>query len=302
MKCSAAVSRRGLLAAGMLLPTVLLPTRSGAQSTPVAASQKGFLIGAPGLIELLADDPTVRVVALTPAEDFSQAHIPGAARVDWPDLEIVETTDERLASWRAEVEATLPGLGLAPTRTVVIYDGGTRYAARLWWILEQLGHPNKLILDGGLNAWTAAGGVLKTGPSNVAPSREPYVGTPNESAVATLAEVRDAFDHTDVVLVDARSPGEYAAGHIPGAVNVEFTRNTDEAGFWLSPNELTVMYAAVGITPDKTVIPYCTTGVRSALIYFTLKMLGFPDVMLFTGSFKEWSSHPELPVTAGDRP
>lgn len=296
------MNRRRFIAAGILLPSALLPMRSRAQSTPVAEPAEEFLIEATELIARLGGDPTVKVVALTPADAFEQAHIAGAAQVDWPPFEIVETSDQRIERWRIEVEALLTELGLAPSDTVVIYDAGTLYAARLWWLLDQLGHERKLVLNGGLGAWQAAGGETTTGPSTVQPAAQPYVGIPNDSAVATLAEVEQALGDAAVVLVDARSAREYVAGHIPGAVNIEFVRNASATGVWLAPAELIELYEAAGVTPDKMVIPYCTTGVRSAVTFFTLRMIGFPAVQLFTGSFKEWSSHPELPVTTGEQP
>ena len=100
------------------------------------------------------------------------------------------------------------------------------------------------------------------------------------------------------MLVDARTEEEYAEGHIPGAVLLPFPENAieTEPKVWKSATELRAMYEAIGVTPDKHVIPYCTTGVRSAVTYFTLRLLGFPDARLYTGSWAEWSSHPELPV------
>ena len=301
--------RIALLSALALSLALPFTTFAADESTPAASPESGtldphpeWLIDAPLLQALLTSDPSVKVVALQSAEEFAQAHIPGAAQIDWPDLEIVETGDQQVATWRAEVEAKLTALGLSPSDTIVIYDLDTLYAARLWWILDQLGHADKRILNGGFGAWQAAGGIMDTGPSRVTPAAEPYVGTPNEDAIATLAEVQAALDDPDVVLVDARRPDEYAAGHIPGAVSIEFTRNADESSFLLPPDELRAMYEAAGVTPDKLVIPYCVTGVRSAMTYFTLRMLGYPRVTLFTGSFKEWSSHPALPVTTGDQP
>lgn len=300
-----------LLILSLLLPGAASVTSMQAQATPPATpvasdgyAHADWLVDGAQLQAMLAADPAVKVVALSPPDQFAAGHIPGAAQVDWPDLEIVETSDQQVETWRAAVEQTLTALGLSPADTVVVYDPGTLYAPRLWWILDQLGHAKKAILNGGLDAWTAAGGELETGPSRVQPAPRPYVGTPNDAAIAKLAEVERALDDPNVVLVDARTPAEYAAGHIPGAINIEFTQNAEPnpPKVWKSAAELRELYEAAGVTPEKTVIAYCSTGVRSAATYFTLRLLGYERVRLFTGSFQEWSSHPELPVTTGGQP
>lgn len=247
------------------------------------------------------NDPLVKVVALTPAKDFAAGHIPGAAQVDWPELQIVETSDQSVKTWEGAVEAKLTAMGLAPNDTIVVYDGGTVYAPRLWWILRQLGHKDVRILNGGLAAWTSVGGKAETGPSTVKPAAAPYVGTPDESSLTTLAEAATAVGAPNVAFVDARTPKEYAAGHIPGAANIPFTLNVESAApnRWKSAGELRAMYTAAGATPDKHVIAYCSTGVRSAADYFALALIGHPNVSLFTGSWVEWSKHPELPVAIG---
>jgi thiosulfate/3-mercaptopyruvate sulfurtransferase len=246
----------------------------------------------------------VKVVALTPAGDFAAGHVPGAAQTDWADLDVVETGDQSIATWRSQIEQKLTALGLAPADTVVVYDDGTFYAPRLWWILHQLGHADVRILNGGLPAWVAAGGEVETGASKARPAAQPYVGTPDESAISTLDEVKAALDDPNVAFVDARTHQEYLDGHIPSAVNIEFTQNgePDQPHYWKSAADLRAMYAAVGVTPNKTIIPYCTTGVRSAATYFTLRLIGYDHVSLFTGSWREWSSHPELPVATGNQP
>jgi thiosulfate/3-mercaptopyruvate sulfurtransferase len=287
-------------------PASFSVSKIGADATPAAEAgyaHPEWLADAAWLQEHLTD-PTVKVVALTPPQDFAKGHIPGAAQIDWPDLQIVETSDQSVATWRGEVERKLTVLGIARADTVVVYDGGTLYAARLWWILHQLGHADKRILNGGLPAWTAAGGQIETGPSTTKPAAQPYVGVPDESAIATLGEVEASLSKPNVVLVDARTPKEYRAGHIPGAIDIEFTRNAapDDPKYWKPSADLRAMYAAAGVTPDKTVIPYCSTGVRSAVTYFTLRLIGYDDVSLFTGSWMEWSNHPELPVVTGDKP
>jgi thiosulfate/3-mercaptopyruvate sulfurtransferase len=264
-----------------------------------------WLVDALQVRAMLTADATVKVVALTPAEEFAQGHIPGAVQIDWPALEIVETSDQAVATWRGAVEEQLTALGIARSDKVVVYDGGTFYAARLWWILDQLGHEEKAILNGGLPAWIRDGGELQTGAAETNPASEPYVGAPNEEGIATLAEVTRATDDPDTVLIDARTAEEYVAGHVPGAVNIVFTENAvagDGPKVWKSAAELRAMYAAAGVTPEGHAIPYCTTGVRSAATYFTLRLLGYEEVSLFTGSWKEWSSHPELPVATGETP
>jgi thiosulfate/3-mercaptopyruvate sulfurtransferase len=260
--------------------------------------------------ELLADaawlkahlsDSNLRVVALTPADEFAKAHVPGAAQIDWPDLNVTDTSDPSITRWQGEIEQKVTALGIAPEDTVVIYDEGTLYAARLWWVLHQLGHKDARILNGGLPAWTAAGGKTDSGASTVEPAAEPYKGRPNPDAIATLVEVKAALDDPNTVLVDARTPEEYRDGHIPGAVNINFPENAlpNNPKYWKPAADLRNLYEDASITPDKTVIPYCTTGVRSAVTYFTLTLLGYPHVSLYTGSWEEWSQHPELPVEEG---
>src|SRR5690606_32405164 len=190
------------------------------------------------------------IVALTPEEDFLEGHIPGSAQIDWPALEIVETSDEALMAWRPEVEAILTDLGIERGDTVVVYDGGTFIAARLWWILHQLGHEDVRILNGGLEAWVADGGELETGASTVTPAAEAYVGTPIEAPLVQIAEAEAALDQPGVIFLDVRRfDDEYAVGHIPGAINIPFMANAvaDGPKYWKSAAELREMYEEAGV-------------------------------------------------------
>jgi thiosulfate/3-mercaptopyruvate sulfurtransferase len=294
----------------ILFVLLLVASHTGAASAQEATPSPSPTTNQYAHPELLADaawlnahlsDPNLRVVALMPADEFAKAHIQGAAQIDWPDLQVTDTSDPSIARWQGEVEQKLTALGIAPDDTVVIYDNGTLYAARLWWVLNQLGHKDAHILNGGLGAWTAAGGETESGPSTVEPAAEPYKGRPNPGVIASLNEVKTALDEPDFVLVDARTPEEYRDGHIPGAINIDFPENAlpNDPKYWKSAADLRKLYEDAGVTPDKTVIPYCTTGVRSAVTFFTLTLLGYPHVSLYTGSWEEWSQHPELPVEKG---
>ena len=288
---------------GITVAQATPPATPGATPEGGAYAHPEWLVDA-AWVQVHRDDADVRIVALTPADEFAQGHIPGAAQIDWPELELTDSSEASVARWRREVETKLTELGVTPEQTVVAYDGGTLWAARVWWVLDQFGHGDKRILNGGLVAWVAAGGEVETGPARGAPADSPYRGTPQDDTLATLDEVAASLDDPDVVRIDARTADEYAAGHVPGAVNVNFPQNAlpEPPKVWKSAQELRALYAAVGVTPDKRVFPYCTTGVRSAVTYFTLRLIGFERVELFTGSWAEWSADPELPQTTGAEP
>jgi thiosulfate/3-mercaptopyruvate sulfurtransferase len=257
-----------------------------------------------GWLQTHLNDSNVKVIALTGRSEFESGHIPRAAQIDWTDLGLADTSIPSITHWQADIERALTRRGISRSDTVVIYDDGTLYAPRLWWILDQLGHRDKRILNGGLVAWTNPGGKVEKGISTVHAAAQSYKGTPNAAALATLDEVKAALDNPNVVLVDARTSAEYVNGHIPGAINVPFVDNAvaTRPNVWKSRQDLRAMYEAAGVTPDKIVIPYCSTGVRSAATYFTLALLGYPRVSLYTGSWDEWSRHPELRTSIGKKP
>ncbi len=302
--------RIGLAAsAGWAMPA-LLPQRSSGQATPVAAltgedayPRPEMLVDAPSLKGRLGE-PFLVVVGLMPSEDFEKGHIPGSVQIDWPALEVIDTSDESISAWRDQVGQVLAGLGVTPNRAVVAYDAGTLFAARLWWILHYLGHEAKHVLNGGFEAWRQLGDPATLNR----PEGTPWIGhsdmVTRAEVLAQRDEVSASLDDPGVVLVDARTPQEYATGHIPGAVNVNFPRNArpEAPTFWKSVEELRAMYAEVGVTPEKRIIPYCSSGVRSAVTFFTLRLIGYEDVALYTGSWQEWSAHPELPKVSGSQP
>lgn len=290
---------RFLRAFALAFLLIQMAAGSSPAATPVATgdgyAHPEWLVDPAWLDQHLHDEHLI-VIALTPANDFSAGHIEGAVQVDWPDLALSESS--QIDSWRTQMEALLTKLGVERADTVVIYDGGTIYAPRLWWILYQLGQQHIRILNGGLPAWSAAGLPLTKGAAAPVAASTPYAGTPNDDAIATVDEVAASLHETNTVLVDARTRDEYDKGHIPGAVLFPFT-DVAVAGsppVWKSADELRQEYEALGVTPDKHAIAYCSTGVRSAALYFTLRLIGYDDVSLFSGSYEEWVADPSRPV------
>ena len=251
--------------------------------------------GAAGEMPVLLD--------LRPAEAFAAGHIPGAAHLDLFGLSLVDTDPAPLAAFLWIIAHLLTARGVDAGRPVVVYDdqSGIR-AARAFWFLEFFGHPNARLLDGGFGAWERAG--LPATRDAQAPARGTWEVGSDESRLATWRHVNERLDRRDVAILDTRSDEEYCGtlvrarrgGAIPGAVHIEWTRNLDEAGAFKPAAELRAMYEAAGVTPDKEVVSYCQGGYRAAHGYVALRLLGYPSLRNYLGSWKEWGDREDLPI------
>ena len=290
------------------------PAATDARSSQVASPEvvrtyahPGMLVDASLAAQLLSEGPAI-LVGFMPEEDFLKANIPGSVQLDWPEFEVIDTSDASIEQWRDRTAQKLASLGITTDRPIIAYDAGTLFAARLWWILHYLGHKESHVLNGGLPAWQRFSEETGSGatPGGPLPLSSPVSFEPNARAgtLAQLEEVRASLGDPNVVIADARTPEEYSAGHIPGAVNINYPRNatSETPKVWKPAEELRTMYEQAGVTPNKHVIPYCSSGVRSAVTFFTLKLIGYENVALYTGSWKEWGEHPDTPKATGAKP
>lgn len=263
-----------------------------------------YLISAPELAARLSD---VTLVDLRPAEDFAVGHIVGSTHVDIYGVSLNDSSEAPLNSFLAIFRVLFGSRGVRADRPVVIYDheSGER-AARAVWLLAVLGHPDVRILDGGTHAWTAAGQKLvrltdappPMDPTQVPPTPPPFRGHVNMDFLATRFDVHKAINNPAYAIVDVRREGEYRGtekrarrvGTIPGAVHVFWREHLDANGAFRKPDEIRALYESKGVTPDKTVIPVCHGGYRSASTFIALKSLGYPDVRNYVSAWGEWGN------------
>ena len=248
-------------------------------------------------------EPSPLILDVRPTEEFAVGHLPGAIHLDLWGVSLIDTSDAPLRAFMWMIGHLFSLRGVMPNRPIVVYeqDSGIR-AARVFWFLEYLGHPDAHILDGGLKAWAAAGLPVTTDVTAPRPSE--WHGTPDASKLATWRQVADRLGHPETAIVDTRSEAEYygeavrakRGGAIPGAVNVEWKQNLAPDGHFKPVEELRSMYAAAGVTPDREVVTYCQGGYRAAHAYLALRILGFPRVRNYTGSWKEWGDREDLPL------
>jgi thiosulfate/3-mercaptopyruvate sulfurtransferase len=243
------------------------------------------------------------VLDLRPPEAYVAGHVPGAIHVDLWGLSLIDTDPAPLNAFMWMIEHVLAIHGVDPSRPVVVYDeqSGIR-AARAFWFLEYFGHPSVRLLDGGFGAWTRAG--LPISRDAAVPPKSDWTGSREASTIATWRDVQAALGRPDAVILDTRSDGEYCGttvraqrgGAIPGAVHIEWTRNLTPTGEFRPAAELKAIYESAGVTRDREVLTYCHGGYRAAHSYLALRLLGYPRVRNYVGSWKEWGDRPDLPI------
>jgi thiosulfate/3-mercaptopyruvate sulfurtransferase len=189
------------------------------------------------------------------------------------------------------------------TRVVLYDDQGGRSAARLWYVLHAYGHKRVSIVNGGWKKWIAEKRTITT-ESRLPPTTE-Y--RPKETPALTCPSTQLLSRSPHVLILDARSAAEYkgerlspgskAEGRVPGSINVDWQENVSGELQTFKPNEdLKAMYAAKGLTPDKEIVVYCASGGRASHSLFTLKLLGYPRVKVYYGSFSDYTNRADAPL------
>jgi thiosulfate/3-mercaptopyruvate sulfurtransferase len=245
-------------------------------------------------------------------EAWAERHLPGSRHADLTgDLSDHEAPYHFAVPTPEALAAALARLGVGEDSEVVTYDsGGGIWAARLWWMLRAIGVP-AAVLDGGLEAWEAAGRPLVSGddidPVPAVPPVTPVVRPDLWAGIEDVAAISRGERPGTLVCAlpiggyDGSAPTRYSRrGHIPASRSLPGRGLLDESGRVLPAEELAVRVGAVLGTDDSPVVLYCGGGISAAGAALALTLLGRTDVSVYDGSLEEWSKDPARPMELGN--
>jgi thiosulfate/3-mercaptopyruvate sulfurtransferase len=272
----------------------------------ISAAELGHLVGHPRL--RIADVRWYLGNQRRGRDEYAHGHLPGAVFVD---------LDHDLAAPAGPGRHPLPDptafadrmgqLGFGDEHAIVAYDGSSgMVAARLWWMLTDLGRRDVAVLDGGLQAWLEAGGELT-----------PILPTPLRTTLTVSGRWSRTIDRQSILddpqafdLVDVRAPERYRGetepvdripGHIPGARNQPAATLLDDRGRLLPAEHLEVLLRAEGARAGRPGVMSCGSGVTACLGVLAARVAGLPQPFLYPGSYSDWSTA-HLPISTGEEP
>jgi thiosulfate/3-mercaptopyruvate sulfurtransferase len=253
-------------------------------------------------------DATLPPVGVVPPVDTRgrslERHLPGAVFFDIDELSDHSTSLPHMLPSEEEFSRKMGELGVGDGMTIVIYEQtGVFSAPRAWWMLRSFGAEKVHVLDGGLDAWIAAGLPVEAGP--VKRAEEKFSARLDESVVKSFEDVQGMIADKAQIL-DARSAGRFAgtapeprpgisSGHMPGATSVPFLELTEE-GRMKSAEGLREVLAAKKVDLKRPITTTCGSGVTAAVIALGLEIAGASQVSLYDGSWAEYAQRPEAVI------
>jgi thiosulfate/3-mercaptopyruvate sulfurtransferase len=232
---------------------------------------------------------------------YASAHLPGAASLPAQGLNAPDDGVRRLVG-PTELRSLLRDRGIGGDPVVVYGARGGSDAAHVWWTLHAYGHPSVFILDGGIEAWRAAGLELTGEPPIVTAPRVPFEPSWVPERRITREELLSRLDDPGLAVIDTRSPGEYRGddvlarrgGHVTGAELVPWDELLTDDGRLKSRQALWARLARLLTVPEAAL--YCQSGVRAAHTYAVLRELGHPRPRLYLESWAEWGNRDDTAI------
>lgn len=262
--------------------------------------------------ELVLLDATLPPVGVVPKVDtrarYLEQHLPQAVFFDIDALSDRETTLPHMLPPEERFGQEMTALGVPDSgKTLVVYEqAGVFSAPRAWWMLRTMGAQDVRVLQGGLEAWIAAGLTLQTGEVTLPPAQ--FHAALHRGAVAGMADLVPALEGSEQV-VDARSAARFRgeapepraglkSGHMPGAVSVPYTELV-EKGQLKPAAEIQSVFESHGVDVRRPVVTTCGSGVTAAVLALGLELCGAKQVRLYDGSWAEYAAQPDAPIVTG---
>ena len=240
---------------------------------------------------------------------YDGGHIPGAVKIDWK-LDLQDPVRRDFVN-KEQLEALLSAKGISNDDTILLYGGNNNwFAAYAYWYFKLYGHDDVKLVDGGRKKWELDGRELskdevsRPATTYTAKEQDTSIRAKRDEVLASIGErnfldIRSPDEFSGKLLAPAHLPQEQSqrAGHIPGAVNVPWSKTANEDGTFKTDDEIRAIYAEAGVDFAKETIAYCRIGERSSHSWFAVhELLDEKNIKNYDGSWTEYGSLVGVPV------